>query len=364
MPSTRSPLARPDLADVGIYETGKMATPINLADNTNLWGPAPNALRAYREAAADALSNYPSPYGERLKEAAARYTGLPVECVATGNGSNDLLDSSIRAFARPGDLFVCLDPTFGMARAFARLNGLQVAGVPGLPGGRLDLDRLLQAAPRILYLVAPNNPTGALASRADLDAAISRCPGLAIVDEAYFEYAGATVADLVPSAERLVVTRTLSKAFGLAGLRIGFALAAPGLVREIERSRGPYTLTAAAERAGAAALTQDLEWVRERVREAVEARDRLAAALRRVDGLVVHPSATNFLLLSAHPGGRPITELADRLGAAGIEVRRFERLTGIGDAVRITVGPWPVMERLLAALGRPETVGATESGRR
>jgi histidinol-phosphate aminotransferase len=121
----------------------------------------------------------------------------------------------------------------------------------------------------------------------------------------------------------------------------------PELVREIERARGPYTLNEAGEAAAVAALTEDLSWVRDRVAEAAANRERLAGIITAAGRYRVAPSATNFLLVTSLPGGLPILTVADRLRAQGIEVRRFEGLATFGDAIRITIGPWPVMERLI-----------------
>src|SRR5262249_8237948 len=153
------------------------------------------------------------------------------------------------------------------------------------------------------------------------------------------EYSGRTAVPLLTRAPHLLVTRTLSKAFGLAGLRVGYGLAAPELVQVLEKVRGPYKVNALGERAALAALREDLPWVRRHVEESVILRERLFAELRRLS-LRPLPSAANFLCI-------PVPDSAGLGGALlsrGIKVRVLRSLPGIGDAIRVGVGPWPLME--------------------
>jgi histidinol-phosphate/aromatic aminotransferase/cobyric acid decarboxylase-like protein len=178
-----------------------------------------------------------------------------------------------------------------------------------------------------------------------VEAIVDGTTGAVIVDEAYAEFAGSSFVDLVEQCERVVIARTLSKAFGLAGLRVGYAIASPRLVIEIEKARGPFKVGGPSERAALAALNEDLEWVSARVADAIESRERLIGALREA-GLAPLPSASNFVLV-------PVTnarDFAKRLRARGVAVRAFAALPTIGDALRITVGPWPIMETLIANL--------------
>jgi histidinol-phosphate/aromatic aminotransferase/cobyric acid decarboxylase-like protein len=166
-----------------------------------------------------------------------------------------------------------------------------------------------------------------------------------ILDEAYAEFAGGSVAASAPAHGRLLVVRTLSKAFGLAGLRVGYGIGAAALVAAVEKSRGPYKVSALSEHAAVAALTRDLDWVRARAAEAVAIRGRFARALA-ARGLSPLPSAANFVLV-------PVVDAAAverAMRARGVAVRAFARLPRIGDAVRITVGPWSQMEAARDAL--------------
>ena len=174
-----------------------------------------------------------------------------------------------------------------------------------------------------------------------------------IIDEAYAEFAGADAMQLARESDRVLVTRTLSKAYGLAGLRVGYGIAAAPIVAALEKARGPYTIAAPSEAAAEAAIRDDEAWVRQRVLDALASRARLDAGLREL-GLVPAPSDANFLFVPTADARR----LADGLAQRGIAVRAFAGLRQMndalaasdGNALRITVGPWELMQRVLDAL--------------
>jgi histidinol-phosphate aminotransferase len=336
-------LPRPDFASIPRYSAGTKSE-IDLSDNTNLWGTPPAAAAALREGLD--VSRYPDMYGDSLKRTIANIAGIGAECVVTGNGSDDVLDCVIRAFASPGDILAHPDPTFVMLPVFARINGITPVAVPLAADFSMDADALLRTDARIIYLCSPNNPTASPTSVETIRRIIDGARGLVILDEAYVEFTGLRgfLAE-APGLERVVVARTLSKAYGLAGLRVGYGAASAKIVEIIEKSRGPFKLNMMAERAAVEALTTDADWVAARVRDAIASRDRLAAELRAMS-LPPLPSVANFLLV---PTPKAFA-IAKSLREKGIAIRPFRDLPGIGDAFRITAGPWPVMERALAAL--------------
>lgn len=340
---TPAELARDGFGAIPRYGAGAKFE-YNLADNTNLWGTPPAAAAVLR--AGVNVAEYPTLYGESLQEAVAGMVGVSPDCVVTGNGSDDILDCAIRAFAAHGDTIAHPDPTFVMLPVFGRINGVTPVAVPLKADFTMDADALLATGARIIYLCQPNNPTGTVTPTREIRRVIAHAPGLVILDEAYAEFMEEPgLVGEAPALGRVVVARTLSKAFGLAGLRVGYGTASPEIVAMIERSRGPYKLNALAEAAAVAAVTTDREWVSARAAEAVVNRKRLAAELA-TRGLVALPSQTNFLCV-------PTARAADYAAAArtvGIGIRAFPSLPGNGAALRITAGPWPVMERLLAAM--------------
>jgi histidinol-phosphate aminotransferase len=319
---------------------------MDVSDNTNLFGVPPSATRALQTMPASVVTRYPIPYGVELKAELARHLRVPVECIATGCGSDDVLDCALRAFGDPGDVVAHALPTFGMIPIFAQLNGLKPIGVPLKSDWDVDVEGLLKTQSRILYLCSPNNPTGTMVSRGAMKRLLRESRGVILLDEAYADFCGVSDLDAAPTHGRLLVTRTFSKAFGLAGLRIGYGIGSPELIREVEKSRGPYTLSAVAEQTALAVLRNDLGWIEARAREAGEVRERLSSSLKAM-GYTPVPGAANFVLVAV-PGARDVAQRM--LSQDGIVVRAFSALPGVGDALRIGVGPWPMMEQFLEAL--------------
>lgn len=340
-------------ADISLYAPDRRPAIVDLSDNTNRWGMPPAAQRALRSAAGDAYTRYPEIYASTLKEAVAEYTRLDPSMIVTGCGSDDVLDSAIRAFAEPGDHVAIPDPSFAMIPLFARMNGLDPVLLPLTPSYDLDVDAMLACDPRIAYVCSPNNPTGTIAARASIEALAARVDGVVIVDEAYAEFAEGHVLDLARSSANVLVVRTMSKAFGLAGLRVGYAVGNPALIAEVEKSRGPYKVSTVAGLTAVAALRDGLPWVREHIALAVANRARLAGELTRRQIPALESSA-NFLLAPIPNAER----IALTMRELGVAVRPFTNLPTLaaelrrtqGAALRISVGPWPEIEAMLAAL--------------
>ena len=341
-------LVRPSYRRMSLYTSVRAPVALDLSDNTNQRGAPPAALAVAREAGPEVYARYPSHYGAELKRALSEWLGVGPEEIVTGCGSDDVLDSAVRAFAETGDTLAFPEPTFAMLPYFAHMNGLEPKPVPLLgadDGYDIDADGLLRTNAKIIYICTPNNPTGTLASQRSIERVLAEAPGLVVLDEAYIEYASGSLVRRAKQERRLLVARTLSKAFGMAGLRIGYAVGAPDLVAEVEKSRGPYKITALAETMAVAALDQDRAWVERGVAEVVDAR---APFLRELEalGLAPIPSAANFVLVPM-PGAKA---KAAALRERGVAVRPFEALAGFGDALRISIGPREIMQRALDAM--------------
>lgn len=346
--SDRLAAARAIYEGLSLYDPQRAPVDLDLTDNTNLWGMPPVAERALREMPVASVTRYPSLYGAELKRALADYVGVKPNMIVTGCGSDDILDSAFRAFGNPGDLVASPDPSFAMIPIFAKMNALRWQGITEVADATTlqpDIEALLATRARITYLCSPNNPTGALITRDRIERVVGEASGVVIIDEAYAEFAGISSVDLVAQSDRVLVIRTLSKAFGLAGLRLGYAVGQPALVKEVEKSRGPYKVNAIAERVALTALQHDRAWIDEHVLLAVELRERLADALRAM-GLAPMPSAANFVCVPMAGS----VEIGQALRARGVAARPFPALPHVGDALRISVGPWPMLQRLLDAL--------------
>jgi histidinol-phosphate aminotransferase len=366
-----TPFPRALYAPLTPYAPDRRPVEVDLSDNTNRWGAHPGALAAVRKADPEELLRYPPVYADRLRAAVAARFGVPLEAVATGCGSDDLLDSAFRAAADPGEAIRFIPPTFSMIEIFARMNGVVALPLEGRgaagpeapfgplpePGQLLDTE---EGTPAILYLCRPNNPTGEVLPRPWVEALLAEAgPSgpVILIDEAYADFMEPVeepdaLLQLAAASPRLVVLRTLSKAFGLAGLRAGFAVGAPEVIREIEKSRGPYKVNRLAEAAAVAALDDAEGWIPGILEATRSGRSRLRTALEE-RGLAPLPSGANFLLVpTAGIGAGDAASVTAALREAGVAVRPFPALPGLGDAVRVTIGPPHELDRFLEALDR------------
>ncbi|MFL5619689.1 MAG: pyridoxal phosphate-dependent aminotransferase [Gemmatimonadaceae bacterium] len=356
---TALPQPRARVRGLPLYAPDVAACAVDVSENVNLWGSPPASLRGLASVPVERVSRYPSLYSTPLRDAVLRYLGLASTSgigLVTGCGSDDVLDAAIRAFGEAGDEVAFVAPTFVMIPIFTRLNGLVPAPVPMGPNYEVDPQRLVDRRAKITYLCTPNNPTSTAMSRQAVEYVVEHATGLVVLDEAYAEFAPDVFTSLVTRSERLLVTRTFSKAFGLAGLRVGYGVGSSAIVDAVTRARGPYKVNALAEAAAIAALSDGpdaLGWVAGRAALAVTIRERLASALREF-GLEPAPSAGNFLFVptSRAPG------IARAMRERGVLVRALSGLpkdvlalqAAAGNALRIGVGPWESMERLLDAI--------------
>jgi len=346
-PASRFP--RADYRSLSPYDPGRTPVEVDLSDNTNLWGPNPAALAVIRGAAEATVSRYPSVYAEPLKEAVANTLGVSPENVTTGCGSDGILDAAFRAALFPPGTLTYPGPSFSMVEAFGTMNGLESRMV--------DWDRaeedpalLLDGDPALVYLCRPNNPTGATLSREWMEEFLEMAGPegpVIVVDEAYADFAEDDVLQEALAHPRLLILRTLSKLYGLAGLRVGFGVGTPPVIREMEKSRGPYKVAHISERAAAAALGDPSDWAKDVISRTAENRARLFRSLTD-RGFAPLPSQGNFLLVPVGAGSA--VSINQGLRARGVTSRPFPDLPGTGDALRVSIGPWNLMERFLEAL--------------
>jgi histidinol-phosphate aminotransferase len=352
----RSPLPKPSprLDDLPGYGRGRARQTVpfrhRLGSNEAPDGPRPSVQAAVAAAFAGA-NRYPDLRGETLAEALARRHGLPPEAVAVGAGSIVLLDQLIRAWCDPGDEVVTPWRSYEAYPILAGLAGARMIEVPLDAAARLDPARLLASVgprARVVLICNPNNPTGTALSEDAVDGLLAALPQdvLVILDEAYADYAG-DAADVASAPARrlarhanLAVLRTFSKAWGLAGMRVGYCLADPRIIAAVHAVQPPFPLPAPALAAALASLAEP---------EAVAARVALNAAERarltdgvRAAGPPVADSAANFIWL---PVGNDAEALTAHLAAAGIAVRCFA-----GEGVRITTGTPEDTDAVLGAL--------------
>jgi histidinol-phosphate aminotransferase len=327
---------------------------VKLASNEGAFGPLPAAVAAFQAAVGD-LNRYPDGGGLRLREALAERHGVAPAQIVLGNGADELIRLCAVATLDAGDRAVLPWPSFPSYFAAAACCGAEAVKVP-LRGRTLDLEALLAASRRpgtkLVYLATPNNPTGTLPSPAELRRVVDELPAgvLCVLDEAYAEYAEPEpegIRLVAEGRERLCSLRTFSKVYGLAALRIGYAVASPDVADALDRVRPVFNVNQPAQEAALASLHEP-DAVAGRVAHARHGRARLLEAMRAA-GLEPEPSQANFVY--AEVPGREGAEVANALLSEGVIVRA---LAGFGapGAIRVTAGTDEENELFAAALGR------------
>jgi histidinol-phosphate aminotransferase len=320
---------------------------LRLDFNENTVGCSPRVLRALRRITPEQLAIYPE-YEAATRRIARHFGVRPAEMLFS-NGVDDALRLIMDTFVEPGNTVLIPEPTFSMYRFFAEVAGARVEAVPYEDSVRFPLEAILRAlrrSPRVLCLANPNNPTGTLLDHAALRRILDAAPRtLVLVDEAYFEFAGVTVLPWIRKRANLVVSRTLSKAAGLAALRLGVLFARTDIADALRRACTPYPVGNAALIAAEAALA-DRGFLRRYVREVLASREHLARGLKRL-GVRVFPSGANFLLVDFGEGG---SQLVRRLARRGILLRDRAGEMGRDGFVRVTAGTLPQTRRLLRAI--------------
>jgi histidinol-phosphate aminotransferase len=326
-----------------------------LGSNENPYGASPRVLAAIA-AAVPGAALYPDSAGDPLREALSHRLGIPADRLALGNGSEDLIAISAHTFLSPGDDFVTITPSFGLHVIHAQALGARVHAVPVRANYSVDMEALIGAITprtRMVILSNPSNPTGGSITAADMNrlmAALSE-DILLVFDEAYFEYAAAehSYPAFLPLLKRCptpwLMLRTFSKAYGLAGLRVGYGIASDAaLVSLMNRVRSPFNVNRLAQAAAIAAL-EEVEFVKDCVERTIAERGRVEAELAGM-GYRVAPSRSNFLFVDA---GEDASELALRLLHHGVIVKPW-REPGYTGHVRVSIGSPRENDQFLKAL--------------
>ena len=347
---SRAPAPRPGVRDVEPYVSPQPPAAVRLNAN-ECPRPLPagfseDLARAVRDLP---LNRYPDGQMTRLREDLAAHVGHTFEGTWTANGSNEILTELLLAYGGPGRTAAVFEPTYMLHPRLAALTSTALTSL------RLDdpfviSDRAIGEAaaadPDVVFVCSPNNPTGNSQPPASMRALAETVDALVIVDEAYVEFGGDTALELIADHPNVVVTRTLSKAFALAGARIGYCLAAPEVVQDLQRVRLPYHMSALTQAAGIAALRHAPEALA--ILDAIRAqRDRIVGALGAIPGLTVYPSDANFVLFMPPPH-RDAAEVWQALLDRGVLVR--DLTTVVPRALRVTAGTEDETTQFLDAL--------------
>jgi histidinol-phosphate aminotransferase len=349
-------LARPEILALSGYSSARREAghaEVMLNANESPWPPAGNPS----ELSGIPLNRYPDPQPEALLDRLVELYGVDRARILVGRGSDEAIDLLVRAFCRPGiDAIALAPPTFGMYSVCAAVQGAERLEIPLDAAFAVDVDGLCGRLPdsvKIVFLCSPNNPTGGMTALVDIEriAYAMRDRALVIVDEAYVEYAEArSAASLIAAHENLGVLRTLSKAWGLAGARIGCLLANEQIIALLRKIMAPYPLPTPSTAAALAALTAEgMATTRTRIALIIVERERMAEALVRLPGVhEVLPSSANFLCVRFADAGHVYRSLL----SAGVVVRDVGRYSNLSGFLRISIGTREENSRLLEALIR------------
>lgn len=342
-----SRFVRPHVAAMAGYQPGEQPRGggfIKLNTNENPYPPSPEVAKAVAAALDGRLRLYPDPVGTAFREAAARLHGVGPEMVLVGNGSDDVLTILTRACAGPGDVVAAPSPSYILYRTLAELQDARFVEVPFRPDWTLDPDAFAAARPRLAFLANPNSPSGTRLAPESVGDLARRLEGPLVVDEAYADFASGDCVGLLREHANVVVTRSLSKGYGLAGLRVGYLLARPEFVAELVKVKDSYNCDSLSLVGGAAALEDRAHFGRSRAL-ILATRARLTASLRGL-GFAVTESEANFVWCAGHPRAVGIYEA---LKERKILVRLM-RYDGLPPGLRVTVGTDDQIDRLLAEL--------------
>lgn len=339
---------RPSIEAMEGYTPGEQPedpSVIKLNTNENPYPPSPRVMDAIARIRPDQLRRYPEPRGNLFRDAAARLFGVHREQVICGNGMDDILNMTVRAFSGPEAALVYPTPTYTLYGVLAAIEASIVKEVPFPADFGLPIEGLVAARGRVTYLANPNSPTGTFVPVEQVGRLADALEGVLCVDEAYVDFADSDCLELARSRPNVLVMRTLSKGYSLAGLRFGFAIGSAELIRGLMKVKDSYNVDAVAIPAATAAI-EDQGYRDQTRQKVITERNRVTAALERL-GLPSLPSASNFLLTTAR---RPrAAELYESLKQRRILVRYFN-IPGIDDKLRITIGTPEQNDALIEAL--------------
>jgi histidinol-phosphate aminotransferase len=349
-------LIRPDIVSFPPYSMGHLRLSeldhvIKLDLNENSLGPSPKAIAALAE-----MQHYHRYVGQdELRTEIAAYVGVDKSHIVVSNGADEMIDLIERIFLNHGDAILECPPSFEMYSFFARLNGARIVQIPRREDFSLNIGAIETAisdcisqdenskssadkrpaisTPKLIFIASPSNPDGSVATREEVERLL-QLPAMIVLDEAYAEFAGESLASLVPVLSNLIVLRTFSKWAGLASLRIGYCIAPRFVTERLLQCKSPENVNSAGIVAARASL-QDKEYLLGNVRRIVSERDRLAVALAQLKFLEPLPSRANFILSRVH--GRDGKQIQGALAERGILIRSFNS-PRLKDYIRIAVG--------------------------
>lgn len=316
---------------------------VKLNTNEAAFGPSERVLEAIRNVSAEDLRRYPSPASDLFRAAVAERHKVKAEQVIAGNGSDDILTIVTRAYVPPGGRVAAPWPTYSLYPMLCAIQGAEFAPVDWGENWSLPVEALLKQKANAIYLANPNAPSGTFVPSEEIARLAERFEGLLLVDEAYADYAESDCVGLLADYENVIISRTLSKGYALAGLRLGYALAHPAVIEQLNKVRDSYNVDVIAQHAGAAAL-RDREHAQRLWQHVREERQRVTTALTDL-GFDVLSSQANFVFARRKDAPELFAELKRR----GVLVRWWDK-PDLREFLRITIGTAQENTAVLAAL--------------
>ncbi len=340
---------RPAIASMQGYTPGEQPKPgtpvIKLNTNENPYSPSPKALEVLRSLDSEWLRRYPDPYSRDFCSAVSEALEVPADWIIVTNGSDDMLNILIRACAEGKRKVVYPMPSYVLYRTLASLQAAEMVEVPYGSDYRLPIDKLVAANGAVTLIATPNSPSGHIVPLEDLRQLASKVSGILAIDEAYVDFADYSALSLVREFDNVIILRTLSKGYSLAGLRLGFGIANPKLISGLFKVKDSYNVDAVAILVGTAAM-KDQEYKNACADKVKRSRSKLATDLRQI-GFKVRDSQGNFLLVT--PPNNQAAAIYQALKEQNILVRYFN-LPGLDDKLRITIGTDEQNQKLLQAI--------------
>lgn len=348
---------RAEIRQLVPYEAKHLPECIKLDANENPF-PWPAGMREALFSERLAFNRYPDAMAQDLKKAIARYTQTPPEGILVGNGSDELIQLILMTFGGLGKSVILHPPTFGMYQVSAHLTNTAVVEVPLLNGLELNTEQMLTASlspdAHVLIICNPNNPTGSLFPRAEILRLVRESGKIVVVDEAYAEFSEETLIPEIDNYPNLVILRTFSKSFGMAGLRLGYLLGQPKTISLINRVRQPFNVSSFGQKAGILALDYLGEY-QTQIQQIKDETQRLLEGLTQLPNVVVYPTRANFILFKPENPDGWAAELLKR----GFLVRNMGVLPVLGKCLRISAGLPEENEGFLRAI-REISAGSTQ----
>ena len=295
---------------------------------------------------------YPPPRGGLATKAISSFLGLSESEVSVANGADEILDLLMKVFVRKGSKVIVVEPSFPMYTFFAELYGGSAVPVLLRPDFTLDVDAILEKADKstkLLFVCSPNNPTGNQFREADIKRLLNEFNGVVVVDEAYVDFAQGSVLSWVRDYDNLAVLRSFSKAFGLAGLRLGYLVSSRAIVEYVQRVVGPFNVNSVTQQTIALAL-EKWSYFKQQIESVIKEREWLMKNLQQIDGVAPYPSDANFILFKVTKDGLTSAALTDRMENLNVLVKDRGHLTLLENCIRVTVGDRNMNEAFLSAL--------------